>query len=98
MAWISGRLLDAWIGPEGAIWYRERELQQMLQHHARNQSTEISHVEATGAINFLALDDVPVGQEGEPLDPRSVICLPQRDGQPVFPSIARSRRILSFAS
>ncbi len=88
VAWISGRLLDAWIGPEGAVWYREHELQRMLQHHAHNQSTEIGHVEATGAVNFLALDDLPVGEEGEPLDPRSVIRLPQRAGQLVFPPIA----------
>jgi hypothetical protein len=29
-----------------------------------------------GALNFLALDDVTVGEEGEPLDARSVIALP----------------------
>jgi metal transporter CNNM len=32
---------------------------------------------------------VAVGEEGEPLDPRSVIRLPFRDGRPVFPEIVR---------
>lgn len=90
VAWPSAKLLDAWIGPEGIPWYRERELREVLQHHARGSSTEIGHIEATGAINFLALDDLPVGQEGEPLDPRSVISLPFRDGQPVFPEFVRT--------
>lgn len=87
VAWPSAKLLDAWVGPEGMPWYRERELREMLEHHARDESTEISAVEATGAINFLALDDLPVGQEGEPLDPRSVMSLSFRDGRPVFPEI-----------
>ncbi len=87
VAWPSAKLLDAWIGPEGMPWYRERELRELLEHHARGEGTEIGRIEATGAINFLALDDLPVGHEGEPLDPRSVIRLPFRDGQPVFPEI-----------
>lgn len=89
VAWPSGRLLDAWIGPEGIPWWRERELRELLEQHARGAASEIGHVEAAGAINFLALDDLAVGHEGEPLDPRSVIRLPFRDGRPVFPQIAR---------
>lgn len=90
VAWPSSKLLDAWIGPEGIPWLREHEIMQMLEQHARGAGTEISHVEAIGAINFLALDDLPVGEEGELLDPQSVICLVFRNGQPVFPEITRS--------
>lgn len=90
VAWPSSKLLDAWIGPEGIPWLREHELRQMLEHHARDAGTEISRVEATGAVNFLALDDLPVGEEGEPLDPKSIICLTFRDGRPIFPEIQRS--------
>lgn len=90
VAWPSGKLLDAWIGPEGIPWLRERELQQILEQHGRDEATEISHVEATGAVNFLALDDLPVGQEGEWLDPNSVFYLPFQDGRPVFPQINQS--------
>lgn len=87
LAWPSGKLLDAWIGQEGIPWLREHEVHQLLELHAREIDTEISQVEATGAINFLKLDDIPVSQEGEPLDPRSVISLPFRDGRPVFPTL-----------
>jgi metal transporter CNNM len=90
VAWPSGKLLDAWIGPEGIPWFHERELRRMLEQHARSDDTEISRVEAAGAINFLALDDIPVGQEGEPLDPKSVICLPFRENRPLLPDIRRS--------
>ena len=90
LAWPSGKLLDAWIGQEGIPWLREHELHQLLELHAREIDTEISQVEATGAINFLKLDDIPVGQEGEPLNPLSVITLPFRDGRPVFPTMQRN--------
>ncbi|MGD7035216.1 DUF21 domain-containing protein [Methylotuvimicrobium buryatense] len=90
LAWPSGKLLDAWIGQEGIPWLREHEVHQLLELHAREIDTEISQVEATGAINFLKLDDIPVSQEGEPLDPRSVINLPFRDGRPVFPTLQRN--------
>jgi metal transporter CNNM len=90
VAWPTAKLLDAWIGPEGMPWYRERELREMLEHHARDGSTEISRIEANGAINFLALDDLPVSQEGEPLHPDSVVRLPFRDGQAMFPEFART--------
>lgn len=90
VAWPTGKLLDAWVGPEGIPWLREHEIRQMLEQHARGVGTEISHVEAVGAINFLALDDLPVGQEGELLDPQSVIRLAFRNGRPVFPKITRS--------
>jgi metal transporter CNNM len=80
-----GRLLDRWVGPEGIPWYREAELRDVLRQHSRSPESEIGSLEATGAINFLALDDLPVEAEGEPLDPRSVLTLPFRDGLPVFP-------------
>jgi metal transporter CNNM len=89
-SWVTGKILDAWVGPEGIPWLREHELRQLLQHHATDGQSEISHIEATGAINFLALDDLPVGREGEVLDPRSVIQLSFKDGQPVFPAFRRN--------
>jgi hypothetical protein len=50
-------------------------------------------VEATGAIHFLMRDDIPVSKEGEPLDPRSVICLPFLDDYPVFPELQRNAEV-----
>ncbi len=84
------KLLDAWVGPEGIPWLREAELRDLLRHRARSDDTEVDRVEATGAINFLALDDVPVGAEGEPLDPRSIVPLSISGGRPIFPRFTRS--------
>lgn len=90
VAWPTARLLDAWVGPEGIPWFGEAELQDMLRHHARSADSEIGSLEAIGAVNFLALDDVLLKHEGEPLDPASIVPLPFRGDVPVFPSFARS--------
>jgi metal transporter CNNM len=44
-------------------------------------------VEGQGALNFLALDDVPVYDEGEVVDPDSVLQLEFEGERPVFPRI-----------
>jgi metal transporter CNNM len=80
-----GKLLDAWVGPEAIPWLREKELGELLRHHAREDTSEVGQVEATGAINFLALDDLAVREEGELLDPRSIVRLPFEGSQPIFP-------------
>lgn len=89
IAWPIGRLLDRTVGQEVIPWLREAELMGVLRQHAADRGTEVGHVEATGAINFLALDDLPIRAEGEPLDPASVIPLPFANGRAVFPRIAR---------
>jgi len=48
-------------------------------------------VEAIGAINFLALDDLVVQDQGKPLDPDSIVQLPFEGERPVFPAIDRTR-------
>lgn len=85
-----GKLLDSWVGREGIPLYREAELSDILRHHARSAESEVGHLEATGAINFLALDDLPVRAEGEPLDPLSILRLPFQNGLPVFPEFKQS--------
>ena len=50
----------------------------------------IDHVEGTGALNFLSLDDLTVAEEGEPLDPASIVALPTNLDLPVFPPFERS--------
>jgi metal transporter CNNM len=84
-----GKMLDIWVGPEAIPWFREEELREVLRHHAHEVVTEVGHVEATGAINFLALDDLAVREEGESLEPRSIVSLPFEGGKPVFPPFAR---------
>ncbi|WP_274425676.1 DUF21 domain-containing protein [Chelativorans sp. YIM 93263] len=80
-----GHLLDLWVGPEAIPWFRERELEDILRHHGEMAQSEVGDVEATGAINFLALDDLTLGEEGSAVDPQSVIALQISDGRPVFP-------------
>jgi hypothetical protein len=36
-------------------------------------------------LNFLAIDDLLVAHEGEPVDPKSIIKLPVKNNKPVFP-------------
>jgi hypothetical protein len=73
----SARMLDALLGREEVTFFREAELGQLIRHHMEQPAAEeVDWVEGMGALNFLALDDVTVGEEGEPLDALSVIALP----------------------
>jgi hypothetical protein len=84
-----GMMLDAMLGREAIPWFKEEELSALIEHHAE-AATEIGRVEARGAVNFLALDDVTVAGEGEPIAPDSIITLPFEGHRPVFPRISRS--------
>ena len=54
--------------------------------HVRAAESDVGRVEGLGAINFMDLDDMTVAQEGEAIDPASVIELPLADrGQTVEP-------------
>lgn len=78
-------LLDAWLGPETITYFRERDFRALIAQHVKAALPEVGAVEGTGALNFLDLDDVPIGQEGEALDPLSVIEVSSQDSVPVFP-------------
>ncbi len=84
-------LLDAWVGTETVPWFRERELHNILRYHAANTGSEVGRVEAIGATNFLALDDLVVQDQGQPLDPASILQLPFDGDRPVFPAIDRAQ-------
>jgi len=86
----TAMLLDRWLGPHGIEYFREREMRELLRKHIASHTSDVDLVEGIGALNFLALDDLAVAQEGETIDPRSIIDLPMRNGQPVFPDIDRS--------
>ena len=47
-------------------------------------------MEAIGALNFLDLDDILVKDEGESIDPRSIITLPIANERPLLPRFERS--------
>jgi len=83
-------VLDAWLGPEPIAFFGEQGLRVLIAKHAQSAGTGVGALEATGAINFLDLDDVAVLDEGEPVDPRSIIELPIVDGRAQLPDFARS--------
>jgi len=83
-------LLDVWLGHEGVRLLGEDDFKALITHHMKAQGGEVGFAEGIGATNFLELDDVRVCEEGEELDPKSVIRLDIRDGRPVLPPFARS--------
>jgi len=78
-------ILDGWIGPEGPIFYREKDIEIILHKHIDEDDSEISANEGRGALNFLALDDRVVSQEGSLLKPRTILTFPTRMDLPQFP-------------
>lgn len=80
-------LLDHWLGKEAITYYREKDLRELVKIHMRSSDTEIQEMEGKGALNFLALDDLQIRKEGEPIEPKSIIKLDFEDGKPVFPDI-----------
>jgi metal transporter CNNM len=92
MAKPVGWLLDRTVGPEPIPWMRENELKNLLKYQAKTATTELSRLEAIGAVNFLRLDDLPAYKEGEEIDPLSVISLPFQGTKPVFPEMKKSAK------
>jgi hypothetical protein len=86
----SAKLLDLWLGKESIQFFREKDIEEMLRLHMRDETTEITRIEGKGALNFLQMDDLTVTQEGEPVDPLSVIALEFDGTRPIFPVIASS--------
>lgn len=84
----SGLLLDAWLGDEGVGYMRERDLRALIAKHMHAEEADFDPEEGLGVLNYLELDDLPIGEEGEPVDPNSVIALPVNVDLPVFPPFA----------
>jgi metal transporter CNNM len=85
VAWPTARMLDALVGKEGLGHFREVDLREMLRLHILEDSSDVSHVEGRGALNFLALDDRHLHEEAEPLHPESILSLPFASGRAQFP-------------
>lgn len=76
--------LDKWLGDEAITFFKEKDLRELLQIHIDSPETEIDRVEGKGALNFLAIDDLSILKEGEPIDVKSIIEVPFENNQPVF--------------
>ncbi|MBU4287028.1 MAG: DUF21 domain-containing protein [Proteobacteria bacterium] len=83
-------LLDKWLGPEAMRYFQERDLRELIKMHIESSSTEIDKVEGIGALNFLAIDDLSILDEGEIIEPLSIITLRFERGKPIFPAIEPS--------
>lgn len=77
--------LDLWLGPEGLQYFEEKDLRELIRRHIGVEGSEIDKIEGMGAINFLAMDDLLVSEEGEPINPNSILKLPVEEGRVVFP-------------
>ena len=84
----TAKLLDAWLGGEGIQYFREHSLVEVIKKHIEADISDVDRLEGIGALNFLAIDDLMVVEEGETVDPRSVIRLPIENNMPVFPNFA----------
>ena len=82
----SGLLLDALLGKEEIIFFEEEEVKVFLRHHAQSDKTDVGLLESLGAENFLSFDDIEIKEEGEKINPTSIIKLPtSSNGLPMFP-------------
>ena len=85
----TAKLLDWWLGEEGIQYFRERDLRELIRKHIEASEADIDRIEGLGALNFLAIDDMLISHEGEPVDPKSVIRLPLERNFPVIPEFQR---------
>lgn len=82
--------LDQWLGKEAISYLPEKDLEELVRLHIEASETEIEEVEGRGAMNFLNIDDLYAEEEGEPVDPKSIIQLRFEQGKPIFPDIKPS--------
>lgn len=83
-------ILDGWIGPEGPTFFRERDIEIILEKHIREIDSEISANEGRGALNFLDLDDREIIDEGSELEPGTIYEFPAKLDLPELPSPSSS--------
>ena len=85
----TAMLLDWWLGVEGIAFLQERDIRSLIARSAASGG-DIGRLEATGAQNFLDLDDVPVAEEGELVHAQSIISLPLANQRCVLPKFDRA--------
>lgn len=83
----SAWMLDKFFGAEAIVFLKERQLKGVIEQHIDSDHAEIDQIEGQGALNFLDIDEVPIEDEGEDVDPLSVIALPTKVDLPVLPNV-----------
>ena len=84
-------ILDKWLGREMIEYLQERDLKRILSAHISAEEAELEHIEGIGALNFLEIDDLTVAEEGEVIDPASIVRLPMTLDLPVIPKVVDPR-------
>jgi len=89
----SGLLLDLWLGKESIQYFREKDITEILRKHVGAAESDVDALEGIGAMNFLAIDDLLVIDEGEgeQIAPESFLTLETYDGKVFFPEFSRSK-------
>ena len=85
----TAMLLDWWLGAEGVAYLKEQDIRLLIARHGASGG-DIGRLEATGAQNFLDLDDVSICDEGEFVDEKSILSLPLANQRCVLPKFERS--------
>jgi CBS domain containing-hemolysin-like protein len=80
-------ILDKWLGGEEIRYFKERDLRQVIEFHMEAEESDIAFVEGQGALNFLELEDVSISEEGEIVDPESIVQILFDGNRPVFPAL-----------
>ncbi len=80
-------LLDKLFGKEAVHFFDESDVEELIRLHMKSDETDIDRVEGKGALNFLEIDDILLTDEGETIDPKSILHLPFEKGRPIFPKI-----------
>ncbi|MGQ1784542.1 MULTISPECIES: DUF21 domain-containing protein [unclassified Saccharicrinis] len=86
----SALLLDAWLGKESIEFFKEKNVKVFLKKHVYGGENEIDLIEGIGAINFLSLDDMLVAEEGERVNPKSIVQLDSENDQLIFPTFVQN--------
>jgi len=83
----SAWMLDKWLGTEGIVFLHEKQLKGVIEKHIESDLAEIDFIEGRGALNFLDIDEIPISDEGEAVDPESVIELECKIDFPTIPGV-----------
>lgn len=85
----SAIALDAWLGKEAPEFFREHVIKDILVKHVEDLSSDVSSIEGIGALNFLEIDDLSAIEEGEFIDPSSIVTMATDIDLPRFPEYRR---------
>jgi len=86
VAKLTALILDGWLGKEGITYLREQQLAAIIKAHIDSDETDMEQVQGRGALNFLQVENITVFEEGELLDPESIITMPSKLDLPILPT------------